>query len=177
MTQKVRPEAKVRPPWCDRADYRALGAGRVRTGDAMRGNEVRYDINRTVSRDDVLELYDSVGWSAYTEDPDSLIRGLENSAIVVTACSAGKLVGLARAISDWAAIAYLQDVLVHPAHRCRGIATALVSRALEAFARVRQHVLLTDAGPGQRAFYESLGFTEIRDLLGPGDRSFVGFNL
>ena len=82
-------------------------------GRVMCDDEVS-DVDRLPSRDETRTLYDSVGWAAYTDDLDALIRGLENSAVVVTARSGGELVGLARIVSDRATIAYLQDVLVHP---------------------------------------------------------------
>lgn len=98
-----------------------------KNGCVMCDDEVSYDADRIPSRDETRTLYDSVGWAAYTVDLDALIRGLENSAVVVTARSGGKLIGLARIVSDHATIAYLQDVLVHPSFRRRGIATALVT--------------------------------------------------
>ena len=53
---------------------------------------------------------------------------------------------------------------------------ALVRAVLDRYASVRQKVLLTDDEPGQRAFYESLGYREIRDY-GPGTlRAFVRFD-
>ena len=90
----------------------AVGVGK--NGRVTCDDEVRYDIDRLPSRDETRALYDSVGWGAYTDDMDALIRGLENSAVVVTARSGGELVGLARIVSDRATIAYLQDILVHP---------------------------------------------------------------
>lgn len=122
-----------------------------------------------------LTLYEAVGWTAYTQDPNTLERALAGSALVVTACDDQQLIGLARIISDGATIAYLQDVLVHPDHHRRGLGRQLVQAAIEPFSAVRQKVLLTDAEPGQRAFYEALGFTEIHDV-GPAPlRSFVRF--
>jgi hypothetical protein len=51
-----------------------------------------------------------------------------------------------------------------------------VRAVLDRYRTVRQKVLLTDDEPGQRAFYESLGYAEIRDY-GPGTlRSFVRFD-
>lgn len=121
---------------------------------------------------ETLELYSAVGWSAYTEDPATLERSLLGSARVVTARRDGALLGMARVVGDGATLAYLQDVLVRPdAHRS-GIGRALVEAALAPFAAVRQQVLLTDAEPGQRAFYESLGFVEAHDH-DPGLRAFV----
>lgn len=126
--------------------------------------------------DEVLDLYRSVGWNAYTENPAALRSGLDGSALVVTARAGGRLVGLARVVSDGATICYVQDVLVHPdAHRA-GVGSALVRAALAPFASVRQKVLLTDDSPDQRAFYESLGFTEIRDVGAGALRAFVRFD-
>jgi GNAT superfamily N-acetyltransferase len=79
-------------------------------------------------------------------------------------------------VSDGATIAYLQDVLVHPDHRRTGTGRRLVVAAFEPFAHVRQKVLLTDDEPGQRAFYEALGFTEAHEHPGAPLRSFVRFD-
>ena len=97
-----------------------------KNGCVMCDDEVSYDADRLPSRDETRMLYDSVGWAAYTDDLDALIRGLENSAVVVTARSGGKLIGLARIVSDRATIAYLQDILVDPGHQRRGIASELL---------------------------------------------------
>lgn len=126
--------------------------------------------------DELLALYESVGWSAYTRDPELLRAAVAGASCTVTARRGGKLVGLARALSDGATICYLQDVLVHPAEQRRGIGRALVEAVLDRYRTVRQKVLLTDDEPGQRAFYESLGYAEIRDY-GPGTlRCFVRFD-
>ncbi|WP_346731778.1 GNAT family N-acetyltransferase [Brachybacterium kimchii] len=116
---------------------------------------------------EALALYRAVGWSAYTEDPQTLGRALAGSTRVVTARERGRLMGLARVISDGASIAYLQDILVDPGHRRAGIGRELVREAFAPFAAVRQHVLLTEADPGQRAFYEALGLTEAHDVRPP----------
>jgi GNAT superfamily N-acetyltransferase len=112
---------------------------------------------------EALELYGAVGWGAYTQDPATLERALAGSSAVVTARRGGELVGLARVVSDGAVIAYLQDVLVRPTAQREGIGRLLVDAAFAPFSEVRQQVLLTDAEPGQRAFYESLGFVEAHD--------------
>ncbi|WP_309082338.1 hypothetical protein [Zhihengliuella sp.] len=50
----------------------------------------------------------------------------------------------------------------------------LFRRAFGPFDDVRQKLLLTDDEPRQRAFYEAMGFTEIRDLKHP-TRAFAKF--
>lgn len=42
------------------------------------------------------------------------------------------------------------------------------------YAHVRQHVLLTDGSPQQRAFYAAVGFVAVTDLE-PPVRAFVRF--
>jgi GNAT superfamily N-acetyltransferase len=129
-----------------------------------------------IALDDLTDLYASVGWTAYTGAPDVLRAAVAGSSFVVVARRGGRLVGLARALSDDATICYLQDVLVRPDEQRTGVGRALLTAVLDRYAGVRQKVLLTDDEPGQRAFYESLGYAEIRDF-GPGTlRAFVRFD-
>lgn len=130
--------------------------------------------SKHLPRNDLVGLYSSVGWAAYASDPETLARAVEQSSYVLAARNAdGELVGLARVISDDATICYLQDILVSPSHQRAGLGKALVEKVLERYAHVRQKVLLTDDEPGQRAFYESLGFIEGSDFSPAPLRTFV----
>ncbi len=128
------------------------------------------------AREELAQLYDAVGWAAYTADLEALERALQGSSHVVTARRDGRLVGLARVVSDGVSIAYLQDVLVHPDEQRGGVGKRLVAEALDPFASVRQKVLLTDDDPGQGAFYAALGFAETRDFEDGSLRAFVRFD-
>ena len=128
--------------------------------------------NDVPGRDEVLRLYDAVGWSAYTNDPEKLMRGLHHSLRVVTARADGRLVGLARVVGDGETIVYLQDILVLPKLQRTGIGRRLFEAAFSPYAGVRQHVLITDQEPRQRAFYEAMGFKEIGEANG---RAFVRY--
>jgi GNAT superfamily N-acetyltransferase len=77
-------------------------------------------------------------------------------------------------VGDGLTIVYLQDLLVRPEAQRGGIGRDLLTHLLEPYADVRQKVLLTDTEPTQRAFYEALGFTELRDHE-PELRAFVRF--
>ncbi|GMA14091.1 N-acetyltransferase [Deinococcus metallilatus] len=115
---------------------------------------------------ELLALYASVGWTSYTRDPEALARAVRQSGFVWTARDkAGELLGLVRGVTDDVSILYVQDILVRPDGQRRGVGRALLEAVLERYAQVMQMVLLTDDGPGQLAFYRSLGFHNTRELV------------
>jgi GNAT superfamily N-acetyltransferase len=124
---------------------------------------------------DVLSLYESVGWTVYTRDPERIRRALAGASYVAAAFAGERLVGIVRAISDDVTITYLQDLLVHPDAQRSGVGASLMTAVGQRYAHVRQHVLLTDDEPGQRAFYENVGFAETRDFGDGSLRAFVRF--
>jgi predicted N-acetyltransferase YhbS len=121
---------------------------------------VRITAGDVPSRAETLTLYDAVGWTAYTRDPDALMRAVAQSHLVVTARDGTRLVGLARTISDGVTVCFLQDLLVLPTSQRSGVGRALVGQVLRAYAHCRQVLLMTDVdGPAQ--FYRSVGFTPL----------------
>ena len=116
--------------------------------------------------EEVVELYNEVGWLAYTnaEQRPKLEEALRNSTYVVTAWDGDKLIGLARCLSDNVSICYLQDLLVHPDYQRLGVGRKLVFNCLAHFAHVRMQVLMTDDEERQKKFYESLGYKNTKNL-------------
>lgn len=131
-------------------------------------------VGRAIPPADLIALYDAVGWSAYTRDPEGLTRAIANSTYVVTAWEEG-LVGLARCLSDDVALCYVQDILVRPDFQGQGLGRRLLTACLERFAHVRMCALLTDDEERQRRFYEALGFTNTRAFTGFTLNAFVRF--
>ena len=125
---------------------------------------ITYSIDDSPTQEDLVELYGSVKWAAYTHDPARLTAAIRESLNVVTARDDGKLVGLARIVGDGLTIAYLQDILVDPQYHRLGVGRELFIRVFEPYRDVRQRVVMTDDEPQQRGFYEAMGFTEVRDL-------------
>ena len=113
---------------------------------------------------EILKLYSSVGWTAYTDDPVSLEAGFENSLLALACYDGDRLVGIIRTVGDGNTIVYIQDVLVDPSYQRKGIGSTLIRAVLDRFRNVRQIVLSTDAQPSTIAFYESLGFRKMEDM-------------
>lgn len=113
---------------------------------------------------DILNLYDSVGWTAYTDAPEVLKVGFQHSLLTLAAYGGDKLLGIIRTVGDGQTIVYIQDILVLPAYQRQHIGTALMQAVLEHFKSVRQVILTTDNTPKTIAFYESLGFVQMTQI-------------
>ena len=119
---------------------------------------------KVIALDALEQLYNSVGWTRYTEDMTFLAAAIASSDHVVMAWDGDRLAGLARCVSDDVSIVYLQEMLVDPDYQKQGLGRALTEDCLERYAHVPRKVLMTDDRPGQLAFYREMGFTNTRDL-------------
>ena len=113
---------------------------------------------------EILNLYSSVGWTAYTDHPDSLRRGFEKSLLILGAYSENALVGILRAVGDGETVVFIQDILVSPDYQRQGIGTALLKNALSRYSHVRQIQLCTDNTKKTKSFYSSCGFRELSEI-------------
>ena len=113
---------------------------------------------------EILALYESVGWTAYTENPAALRLGFAHSLLTLAAYEGDRLLGLIRTVGDGHTIVFIQDILVHPTAQRKGIGTALVKAVLDRFPLVRQVELATDNTAKTLAFYRSLGFSPMEEL-------------
>lgn len=141
----------------------------------MDTNPISLKTGYEIPFDQLVNLYNSVGWLAYTtgEAKPKLQDAIRNSTYVVTAWSGDTLVGLARCLSDDVAVCYLQDILIHPEYQRLGIGQKLLASCLERFAHVRTQVLMTDDEERQKMFYESMGYRNTKDLKGITLNAFV----
>ncbi len=114
---------------------------------------INFSISKDIDIKQLEELYNDVGWSAYTQDLEVLKQAILQSLDVITVWNDDKLVGLIRAIGDGLTIVYIQDILVLNAYQNKGIASELLQRILNKYKNVRQKVLLTEEASDVRYFY------------------------
>lgn len=115
--------------------------------------------------DEIMGLYQSVGWTNYTEHPQMLEEAYRNSLCILGAYGADGLAGVIRAVGDGASILFLQDIIVRPEYQRKGIGTALLKAIVSRYPDVYQTQLLTDNTEKTVAFFKSLGFAPV-DTLG-----------
>lgn len=118
----------------------------------------------TYNETEILELYASVGWTAYTKNPDVLRKGFENSMLTLAAYDGEELMGIIRTVGDGYTIVFVQDILVFPEHQRKGIGSALLQAVLDKYSHVRQIELATDNTEKTVAFYRSMGFKEMSEI-------------
>ncbi len=124
--------------------------------------EIREYIN--YKEDEILNLYSSVGWTAYTDHPEILKAGFAGSLLTLAAYDGSSLTGLVRTVGDGQTILYIQDILVLPEYQRQGIGAALIEAVLKRFKEVRQIVLATDNTDATIAFYEAQGFVKMTEI-------------
>ena len=113
---------------------------------------------------EILSLYTSVGWTAYTDYPEVLRKGFENSLLILAAYEGEQLLGIIRVVGDGHTIVYIQDILVFPEHQRKGVGSGLMHAILDRYWHVRQINLAADDTPKTIAFYESMGFKRMPDI-------------
>lgn len=111
--------------------------------------------------DDVIKLYDDCGWTAYTDEPETLKKAIKNSLELWTLWDGEVLVGLARTVGDEATICYLQDLLILNSYQGKGLGTRLLGDVLNDNSHIRQFILLTEDIKKNRSFYEKLGLEPV----------------
>ena len=116
------------------------------------------------NEEEILNLYDRVGWSNYTANPAMLKNAYAHSLKILGAYDADRLVGIIRVVGDGYSIVYIQDIVVLPEYQRKGIGTSLLEKILSAYQNAYQKVLLTDNTEKTIRFYKSAGFTMDTDI-------------
>lgn len=127
---------------------------------------LRYQIVDAWPTDAVVALYESAGWWREGEAGRAAVGPMvAGSFAFLVVTDAERTVGMGRAIADGVSDAYIQDVVVLPTHRGRGIGAEIVTR-LTRHCRERGLVWIgLVAEPGTTAFYERLGFREMKGYV------------
>ena len=111
-----------------------------------------------VKLEDVLHLYQAVGWTNYTNQPQMLEQALSHSLVIYLALDGDAVVGLVRLVGDGFSSVFVQDLIVLPSYQRQGIGSALMKQALEDFKEAYQVQLVTEETERTLGFYRAMGF-------------------
>lgn len=77
-------------------------------------NNLIYTNKKPDSLDEIISLYESVGWTRYMAFPDKVMHAIRDSNYVISSYKENHLIALIRGLSDNVSIHFIQDLLVHP---------------------------------------------------------------
>ncbi|HET7009473.1 MAG TPA: GNAT family N-acetyltransferase [Anaerolineales bacterium] len=119
---------------------------------------IEYRYGNDLDLDQVLDLYrdSTLGERRPIDDRQIASEMLRHANLVVTAWDQGRLVGMARSLTDFAYVAYLADLAVRRSHQKRGIGTALIDKTRARMGPRSMVVLL--AAPAAANYYPRIGF-------------------
>ena len=115
----------------------------------------------------ILSLYRAAGWwqaaaAADIRQVRAIVRG-SHCFLVATRTEEKEIVGMGRAISDGASDAYIQDVVVAPAHRGGGIASRIIECLVSRLRADGLEWIGLIAERNTQVFYRRLGFSPMAE--------------
>jgi len=119
---------------------------------------IEYKSNLEVDLDQAIELYvaSTLGVRRPVADRERMAAMFRHANIIITAWDGELLVGISRAITDYAWYTYLSDLAVRESHQRQGIGKELM-RLTQAAAPQASVLLL--AAPAAEQYYPHVGFT------------------
>ncbi|MCA9065526.1 MAG: GNAT family N-acetyltransferase [Planctomycetaceae bacterium] len=119
--------------------------------------QVVYGMEPELSVDEFIDVLrrSTLGERRPLANPEQMQAMVRNAQVIVTARDAGRLVGVSRAITDFAYCTYLSDLAVDQDYQRQGIGKELIRRTHEA-AGLRTNLILI-AAPAARTYYPHIG--------------------
>jgi N-acetylglutamate synthase-like GNAT family acetyltransferase len=93
-------------------------------------------------------------------EPARLEQMLRHADVIVTARDGGRLVGVSRAITDFAYCCYLSDLAVDTAYQHQGIGKHLVEETRHAAGEAAMLMLI--AAPAAEGYYPKIGMQRVK---------------
>ncbi|MBQ6628417.1 MAG: GNAT family N-acetyltransferase [Methanobrevibacter sp.] len=122
--------------------------------------EIEYKDIHEFKKDDLQDLFLSVGWSS-GHFPKKLQIAMKNFETVISAWDDDKLVGMVCVMDDGVMNAYVHYLLVRPEYQDKGIGKELVSRVKEIY---KDYLRIIVVGYDEEiGFYENCGFEKAED--------------
>ena len=120
---------------------------------------IAYRTGNQIDLDLMIELYraSTLGERRPVDHRERMRLMLAHANLVITAWDGDLLVGISRALSDFAFVTYLSDLAVHRDYQKTGIGRELVRRTYEGGGNTR--IVLLSA-PAAVDYYPRIGFTQ-----------------
>ncbi len=130
----------------------------------MSESEIEIRFVKNWPEDEIVKLYKAGGW--WKEDYDeSGIKNLIKCSFcfaVVIDKKTKKTIGMGRILSDGVSDGYLQDLVILPEYRKKGIGKKLTKSLVDYCKSKGVNWIALISEPGQEEFYKKIGFKEMK---------------
>jgi N-acetylglutamate synthase-like GNAT family acetyltransferase len=117
---------------------------------------ISYNLNDSVSPEEVAEVFRASGIRRPSNDIPRLEKMIANANLIVSARQGRQLVGIARALTDFSYCCYISDLAVDRAYSGKGIGKELLRRVQGAAGEEAMVLLLSTSN--SESYYPRIGF-------------------
>ncbi|WP_127532638.1 GNAT family N-acetyltransferase [Paenibacillus kobensis] len=118
---------------------------------------ITYSTTRPITAAQLSEVFERAAMKRPIHDLDRLQTMLDNADLTISAWDGDRLVGIARALTDFSYCCYLSDLAVDNEYQKSSIGSKLVDHVSELIGPRCSLVLLS--APGAVGYYPKIGFT------------------
>jgi GNAT superfamily N-acetyltransferase len=124
-----------------------------------------YERDKKITTDQFIDILrrSTLSERRPVNEPDRIKKMLDNGNILITAWTGDHLVGVSRAVSDFAFCCYLSDLAVDAAFQKKGIGKKLIEETHLVAGKHTTLVLL--AAPGAVDYYPKVGMDRMTDCF------------
>lgn len=136
--------------------FRRAGATLIFT--LIKSMHIRYETSRVISETEFVDLLrrSTLGARRPVDDQHCIRAMLQHANLLCTAWDDGKLVGVARSVTDFEFCCYLSDLAVDESYQKKGIGRELIQITQSKLGRKAKIILL--AAPAAETYYPKIGF-------------------
>lgn len=119
---------------------------------------INYSDDLKQNAKDIAEVFKNSGIRRPYDDLERIQRMIDHADIIISAWKDGKMIGVARAITDFSYCCYLSDLAVDQNYQKLGIGKELVQQLQTKIGDECSLVLLS--APGAMDYYPQIGFNK-----------------
>lgn len=120
-----------------------------------------YKCNEPVKVEDVIEVFKRSGITRPVDQKERIQKMLEYANLIITAWDNHRLVGIARALTDFSYCCYLSDLAVDKEYQKSGVGKKLIEEVKEKTGD--QVALILLSAPSAMGYYPKVGFEKIEN--------------
>jgi N-acetylglutamate synthase-like GNAT family acetyltransferase len=124
---------------------------------------IEYKVNAPITAEEVADVFRASGIKRPVDQLERIQRMIDNADITITVWNDNKLIGIARAITDYSYCCYLSDLAVDKEYQKSGIGKQLIKELQQQLSEEISLLLLS--APSAMDYYPSVGFNKAENAF------------